>query len=146
MPVPRQAPQPGVAGGPRVSSRAIKPPSRLVEAPEDLRLARAAAGGGRQGGGTKRESSSSHSKPRSRARVHGGGPSPSLGPASGMYAPSGLGGEHAAVFNMNRPFGAPFRGAPALNPLAMPAPSWSSYSAAPVTAAPPTSAPSARDA
>ena len=142
----RQPPPPtGAAGGPRVSSRAIKPPSRLVEAPEDLRLARAgqlpgagAGAGVRQGGGTKRDSGSSHSKPRSRARVHGGGGGsshPSAG--GGMYASAGyLGGEHAGLFNMNRPFAAPFRGAPPLNPLA--ASSWS--------VAPPLSAPSARDA
>ena len=147
----RQPPPPaGVAGGPRVSSRAIKPPSRLVEAPEDLRLARAgvsgSGGGGtgagpgtasRQGGGTKRDAGSSQPKPRSRARVHGGGGGsshPSAG--GGMYASAGyLGGEHAGLFNMNRPFAAPFRGAPPLNPLA--APSWS---------VPPMSAPSARDA
>ena len=142
-------PAAGVAGGPRVSSRAIKPPSRLVEAPEDLRLARAgvsgSGGGGtgagpgtasRQGGGTKRDAGSSQPKPRSRARVHGGGGSSLPSGGGGMYAPAGyLGGEHAGLFNMNRPFAAPFRGAPPLNPLA--APSWS---------VPPMSAPSARDA
>ena len=74
--------------------------------------------------------------PLTRARVHGARASlPSGG--GGMYAPAGyLGGEHAGLFNMNRPFAAaPFRSAPPLNPLA--APAWS---------VPPLSAPSARDA
>ena len=98
VPMARQPPPPASAASglqqPRVSSRAIRPPSRLVEAPEDLRLARVPTLGGgsksggaasRQAGGAKRDGHAP-SKPSRRARLEGGGEFAAPPPADAPFA------------------------------------------------------------